>query len=133
MDGGFTDGFTSMSFKYMGEETAATEVSILPPADGCTGTLVEADCALPVATQDDKIEVEVTAVVPAAADLEFAPGVGAPSKVIFKQCFSPQSASGRKWRKINDPFKVWIIPEADSDMSMYRNFSFVHGQFKCSI
>ena len=82
-----------------------SKITILPtPAGGCDGTLTV--CTLPKASFDEKTEVTINAVVPPAADLKVDPDAGKPAQVVFKQCFAQVATVGRKWRKMNDPFKV---------------------------
>lgn len=97
----FTDGFTSMSYKYTGSPT----ITILPtPAGGCDGSLT--GCELAKGSFDLDTMFEVSAVLPPAAELAVPAGAGVPTKIFIQQCFAPAAAVGRKWRNLNDPFEV---------------------------
>lgn len=102
---GHINGFDltwTIKSKAIGEHTISTN-----NGNGCTVEQVTADaCPIPRIQweENDVPTIDIIATVPAPGDLSVVGGT--PSKIIAYMCFSPPSAKNKKWRKINDLFKV---------------------------
>lgn len=98
-NGAFVNGF---NYEWTVNVDPPYTVSTDGTMEGCTKAEVES-CSVTPATWDNKDTITVNANIP--ADLTF-PDNMTPSFIEFKMCFSPPSTVNRKWRKINDLFKV---------------------------
>lgn len=100
-DAGFVNGF---DFQWTVNVEPPFTVSTTGNMEGCKVSQ-STTCAVTPATWDNSDTIDLVADLP--NDVEFPAGM-TPKNVEFRMCFAAPSTVNRKWRKINDIFKVCI-------------------------
>lgn len=102
-DGGYVNGF---DFEYTVNTDTPYTVSTTGDMGGCTAGELGTCSETPASWDNKNRTVEIVATIPAG--VKFPEGM-TPSFIEFKMCFAAASTVDRKWRKINDLFKVCLL------------------------
>ena len=123
MEGGYIDGFP---IEFTVNVEPPYTISTTGDMEGCMNAEL-ASCSQTPATWDNSDTIDVVANIPAGIAF---PENMEPTTIEFRTCFAPSSTVDRKWRAINDPFKVCFSPHSSPSLSQ-RSHGIYHAVNTC--